>query len=132
MATEKFQQIISQVIKDCPGTYNMSDEIIIVGASQEEHDIRLKKVVQKLNVHGLTLNATKCQINVPELTYMGNVLMSQGLQVKAIVNAPPPKDRSEVQSFLGLAQFCAKFIPNSLCLHILIFNQTSSANTLRL
>ena len=32
--------------------------------------------------------------------------------MKAIVNAPPPKDRSEVRSFLGLAQFCAKFIPN--------------------
>ena len=96
MATEKFQQIISQVIKTCPGAYNMSDDIIIVGATQEEHDIRLEKVVQKLNEHGLTLNATKCQINVPELTYMGHILTSQGLQVsdekvKAIVNAPPPK-----------------------------------------
>ena len=115
--TEKFQQIISQVIKDCPGAYNMSDDSIIVGATQEEHAIRLEKVVQKLNEHGLTLNATKCQINVPELTYMGHVLTSRGLQVsdekvKAIVNAPPPKDRSEVQSFLELAQFCAKFIPN--------------------
>ena len=30
-------------------------------------------------------------------------------KVKAIVNAPLPKDRSEV---LGLAQFCAEFIPN--------------------
>ena len=34
------------------------------------------------NEHGLTLNATKCQINVSELTYMGHVLMSQGLQEK--------------------------------------------------
>ena len=114
MATEKFQQIISQVIKDCPGAYNMSD-YIIVGATKEEHDIRLEKLVQKLNEHGLTVNATKCQINVPELTYIGHVPTSRGLQVadvkvKAIVNAPPPKERSEVRSFLGLAQFCAKFI----------------------
>ena len=117
MAPDKFQQIVSQLIKDCPGTYNMSDDIIIVGATQEEPDILLEKVVQKLNKHGLTLNAIKCQINVPELTYMGHILTSRGLQVsheevKAIVNAPPPKDRFEVRSFLGLAQFCAKFIPN--------------------
>ena len=38
----------------------MSDDIIIVGATQEEHDIRLEKVVQELNEHGHTLNATKC------------------------------------------------------------------------
>ena len=62
--------------KDCPGAYNMSDDFIIVGATQEEHDIRLEKVVQKLNELGLTLNATKCQINVHELTYMGHVLTS--------------------------------------------------------
>ena len=95
----------------------MSDAIIIVGATQEEHDISLEKVVQKLNEHGLTLNAPKCQINVPELMYMGHILTSQGLQVsdekvKAIVNAPLPKDRSEVRSLLGLAPFGGKFIPN--------------------
>ena len=106
--------IISQVIKDCPGAYNMADNIIILGATQEEHDIHLEKVVQKLNEHELTLNVTKCQINIPELTYMGHVFTSRGLQVsdekvKAVVNAPLPKDRSEVRSFLGLAQFCAKF-----------------------
>ena len=99
----------------------MSDDIIIVGATQEEHDIRLEKVVQKLNKHGLTLNATKCQINVPELTYMGHVLTSRGLQVsdekvKAIVNAPPPKDRSEVRIFPGLAQFLCE-IHSKFCVY---------------
>ena len=95
--------------------------IIVVGATQEEHDICLEKVVQKLNEHGLTLNVTKCQINVPELTYMGYAFMSQGLQVsdekvKAIVNAPLPKDRSEVRSFLVLAQFFCE-IYSKCCIH---------------
>ena len=111
MATEKFQQIIRQVIKDCPGAYNMSDDIIIIGATQEEHEICLKKVIQKLNQHGLTLNATKCQINVPELTYMGHVLMSRGLQVgdekvKAILNAPPhPRIDPKSEVFSGWLNF---------------------------
>ena len=50
MATEKFQQIISQIIEDCPGTYNMLDDIIIVGATFEEHDIRLEKVQKSYNL----------------------------------------------------------------------------------
>ena len=94
MTTEEFQQIISKVIKDCPGAYNMSEDIIIVGATQEEHEICLEKVVQKLNEHGLTLNATKCQINVP------------------VANAP--KDTYEVRSFLGSVNFVQK---SKFCIH---------------
>ena len=116
MATEKFQLIISQVIKGCPGAYNMSDGIIIVGGNQAEHDERLTRVVQKLGEWGLTLNGSKCQTNMPSITYMGHVLSDRGLhvakdKVKAIVEAPRPKDAGETRSFLGLAQFCAKFIP---------------------
>ena len=82
----------------------MSDDIIIVGATQEEHDIRLEKVDQKLNEHGLTLNATKCQINVPELKYKSlraSDYRCRTKLVEAIVNAPP-KDRSKVRIFLEL------------------------------
>ena len=45
-------------------------------------------------------------------------------KVKGIVNAPPPKDRSEVRSFLGLAQFCAKFIPNFASITSLLWDLT--------
>ena len=38
----------------------MSDDIILVGADQAEHDSRLEKVIQRLDEHGLTLNASKC------------------------------------------------------------------------
>ena len=49
---------------------------------------------------------------------MGEVLTGEGLQVskkrvEAIVDAPRPKNPSEVRSFLRSAQFCAKFIPSS-------------------
>ena len=50
------------------------------------------------------------------MEYMGEVLTGEGLQVskrrvEAIVDAPRPQNQSEVRSFLGSAQFCAKFIP---------------------
>ncbi len=32
-------------------------------------------------------------------------------KVQAIVHAPPPADASQLRSVLGLAQFCAKFVP---------------------
>ena len=38
MATEKFQHIIWQILKDCLGAQNSHDDIHVAGASQEEHD----------------------------------------------------------------------------------------------
>ena len=117
MATEKFQLIIWQVIKDCPGAHNIHDDLREVGANEEEHDEKLDRVIKKLEENGLTLSYDKCDIGVTSLTYMGDVLSGQGLaisneRVKAIVEAPESQNKFEVRSFLGSAQFSAKFVPN--------------------
>ena len=51
------------------------------------------------------------------MVYMGDVLSGEGLKIsdrraEAIVKSPPPRNQTEVRSFLGSTQFCAKFIPN--------------------
>ena len=74
MVTEKFQHIIWQILKDCPGTHNIHDDIRVVGTSVEEHDKRLNQVMEKLEESGLTLNYDKCQIRVRSMDYLGNVL----------------------------------------------------------
>ena len=95
MATEKFQHIIWQILKDCPGTHNVHDDIRVVGTSEEEHDERLNEE------SGLTLNYDKCQTGVSSMEYLGNILTDKGLQVsddkvEAMVQAPRPKDQSEL------------------------------------
>ena len=71
MATEKFQQIIWQVIKDCPGAYNIHDDFRVVGANDKEHDENLEKVMRKLEEHGLKLKYEKCEVGVSSMVYMG-------------------------------------------------------------
>ena len=116
MATEKFQQLIWQILKDCPGAYNLHDDVRVVGRDHNEHDENLDRVMHKFEENGLTLNYEKCVIGAKSMVYMGEVLTGEGLQVskkrvEAIVDAPRPQSQSEVRSFLGSAQFCAKFIP---------------------
>ena len=117
LATEKFQRIVWQILKDCPGRHNIHDDILVVGTSEEEHDEMLNEVMKKLEESGLTLNYDKCQIGVSSMEYLENVLTDKGLQVsddkvKAIVQASRPKDQSELRSFIGLVQYCARFIPS--------------------
>ena len=61
---------------------------------------------------------------------MGDVLFGEGLKVsservKAIVEAPAPQNQSEVRSFLGSVQFCAKFIPNFATISSSLWDLTS-------
>ena len=67
MATEKFQQIIWQVIKGCPGTYNLHNDLRVVGADDKEHDKNLDRVIRKLEESGLTLNYDKCDVSVSSM-----------------------------------------------------------------
>ena len=117
MATEKFQQIVWQVIKDCPEAYNLHDDLRIVGADDKEHDENLESVMRKLEESGLTLNYEKCEIGVSSMVYMRDVFSGEGLRlssdgVKAIVEAPAPPNLFEVRRFLGSLKFWAKFISN--------------------
>lgn len=67
MATEKFQQIIWQVIKGCPGAYNLHNDLRVVGADNKEHDKNLDRVIRKLEESGLTLNYDKCDVSVSSM-----------------------------------------------------------------
>ncbi|KAL9953254.1 hypothetical protein ACROYT_G040640 [Oculina patagonica] len=66
---------------------------------------------------GRTLNASKCHFRLPKLTFFGHDLSKNGVtpseeKVTAVQNVKPPKNVAEVRSFLGLVQYCAKFLPN--------------------
>lgn len=116
-SAECYQYHIGDAICDCPGARNISDDIIVHGKDQAEHDARLEKLLQTLQDKNLTLNPQKCQFRMTEITFMGYLLSDQGIgptssKVEAVKNARRPESASEVRSFLGLINFSARFIPD--------------------
>jgi hypothetical protein len=100
MATEKFQQIDSLVLKGCPGAHNIHDDIRVVADNYNQLDERVEIVVQRLAEHGLTLNYPKCEMG-DSMNFMGHVMTEKGLRVSeskvaAIVRAPKPINKAEV------------------------------------
>ena len=74
-------------------------------------------VFRKFTEIGLTLRPEECELNKDSLTFFGFVFSSKGIlpdpeKVKAIHDASLPMTVKEVRSFLGMANYCAKFIPN--------------------
>ena len=116
-ASEIFQHIIGEQIRDIPGSINISDDIIVFGKTKQMHDQALHAVLRQFADVGLTISPEKCELNRDSLTFFGLVFSAEGVspdprKVKAIHNAPPPTSVSEVRSFLGMVTYCAKFIPN--------------------
>ena len=116
-APEVYQHIIQQILQGYEGVQNFADDIIVHGPTTEVHDQRLIKVLERLQEKGLTLNPDKCEFRIPKITFMGYLVSETGIgpteeKVKAVVNAREPETASEVRSFLGLVNFCSRFIPD--------------------
>ena len=116
-APEKYQQIVRDVLRGCKGVANIADDIIVHGKTVEEHDKRLHYVLCTLQKRGMTLNPNKCEFRLSKLVFFGHELTSKGVnpseeKVAAIKDAKPPRNISEVRSFMGLVQYSSKFIPD--------------------
>lgn len=130
-APSLFQRTMDSLLADIPHTAVFLDDVLVTGATPEEHMTNLEIVLSRMEEAGLRLNPGKCVFFAPEVIYLGHKITEAGLQpiddkVQAIVDAPPPKNTTELKSFLGLLNYCGKFIPNlaSLlaALHILLRN----------
>ena len=116
-ASEVFQNVVRQVIDGIPGTLNLSDDIIVFGRSQEDHDRALKAVFDVLLEKGFTLNAAKYEYSKTSIEFYGFVYSGEGMspeaqKVAALVNMPDPKSSSEVRSLLGMVNYNSRFIQN--------------------
>ena len=93
------------------------DDIIITGTTKEEHLKMLNLILERLQSAGLHLNRTKCFFLQPSLDYLGHRLDEHGIhptqeKVRAIRDAPEPKNITELRSFLGLINYYGKFLSN--------------------
>ena len=88
-----------------------------MGKSKEEHLITLEEVLKRLQNYGLKVNLDKCQFLQQSVEYLGHTVDASGLhpttaKIKAVVDAPTPKNLSELKSYLGLLNYYGHFLPN--------------------
>ena len=116
-APEVFQKYIAQRLEDLEGVVNVMDDILVWGENKEQHDKRLKKLLDRVRSINLKLNKDKCKIGLTEIQYIGHILSASGLKpdpskIRAITEMPQPQDKAALMRFLGMVQYLAKFIPN--------------------
>ncbi len=116
-APEIFQRAMQEVFGDLEGVETIMDDLLVHGATIEEHNRRLRKVLQHAREKHLKLNKKKNRICQSEVPYVGHLPTAEGLKpsperVKAIANMRQPTNHSELETILGMVAYVAKFIPN--------------------
>ena len=112
-----FQRCMETLLRGEKGVSVYLDDILITGATIQDHLANLEGVLQKLQNAGLRLNRTKCSFMKTSIEYLGHIIDHQGLhptekKVQAIQEAPKPKNLSELRSFLGIVNYYNRFLPN--------------------
>ena len=93
----------NETVEGYPGVFCHMDDVLVFGASQEEHDERLEKILEAIGKAGLTLNE-KCEFSKPSVKFLGQIVDASGCRVdphkvKAIAEITKPADISGVRRF---------------------------------
>ena len=117
-APSTFQRLMNRVFLGLIGTrcFVYLDDVIIFGETLQEHHERLREIFERLRQFNLKIEPDKCEFFKTELNYLGHVVTSEGVKpdpqkVKAISDFPTPRNATDVKSYLGLAGYYRKFIP---------------------
>ena len=97
--------------------YLIHDDLIIATKTFNEHNLALDEVMKAIDQANLTLNPKKCSFGKTETAFWGTIFSLCGVRpdpekVKALENLPPPKNRSELKSFIFMMQSNSDFIPH--------------------
>ncbi|XP_060107687.1 uncharacterized protein K02A2.6-like, partial [Heteronotia binoei] len=122
-----FQSIMDALLKGIPGVQPFFDDVLVAAPDPEEFGNRLREVLRRFQAAGLKVKREKCLLGVPRVEFLGFAVDAAGIhpteeKTRAIVQAPAPTCKAELQSFLGVLNFYHSFLPHKAALDVLVSN----------
>ena len=92
-APEAFQNLMLHLFQDTEGVEVIVDDLVVWREDVEQHDVRLRQVLDHCRERNLKRNKAKCHFRVYEVDYIGHVLSADGVEpdpqkVEAIIAMP--------------------------------------------
>lgn len=109
-----FQRTMETLLRGLEGVSVYIDDILVTGATTEQHLRNLEAVLDRIEKAGLRLNKSKCSFLAPRIEYLGHAidLHPTDEKIAALREAPTPTNITELRSFIGILNYYGKFLPN--------------------
>jgi hypothetical protein len=93
------------------------DDILVYSKNEEENEQHLRIILQQLREHQLYDKFSKCAFWLTEVPFLGHVISAEGIavdpgKVQEVLGWKVPRSVLQIHSFLGLAGYYRRFIPN--------------------
>jgi len=93
------------------------DDILIYSKTKEDHASHLRVVLQRLRDHHLYAKFSKCEFWLDSAKFLGHTTSSEDIsvdpsKVQEVMDWKPPTSIHQIRSFLGLAGYYRRFIPD--------------------
>ena len=115
-APATFSRVMRTLLRDLDGVHNFIDDILVHTVSWEKHLEVLKELLSRLRTANMKAKPSKCSLAQESLDFLGHRVGGGKLQpmtnkIQAVQEAPRPKTKRQLRSFLGLASYYRKFVP---------------------
>jgi Reverse transcriptase (RNA-dependent DNA polymerase) len=120
-APSYFQRVMAIVVLEgliwIHGVELYLDDLLVHASTFPDFMSRLRKVLERLEKHNITLNPTKCEFGLSEVEYVGYVINEQGYTLsderkEAVFQIPRPTVVKHMKSFRGAANYFRSHIPD--------------------
>lgn len=110
-----FQRKMTALFSGIPGVSVFLDDVKITGRTRAAHLKSLREVLRRLHLYNMRVNLDKCEFFAKSIEYCGYLIDKNGIhkikrKVEAIQNMPPPANKDQVRSFVGMVNYYGCFI----------------------
>ena len=90
-------------------------DILMYSKDQENHNTHLRVVLETLRKEQLYEKLSTCKFWLREVSFLGHIVSEEGIRVdpkkiEVIIEWKPPRNVTDVRSFLGLAGYYRRFV----------------------
>ena len=132
-AAQTFQRYMDSIFRQCDYAFVYIDDILIFSDTYEQHLAHIASVLSLLQANNLKVSLDKCVFCVPEISFLGHTVTSQGVapsseKCTTISQFAKPADYASLRRFIGMINFYRRFVPRFADISKPLFDLLGSTN----